>query len=155
MLRQQRTGCQEEDNDIKFTGNYAIRGVVATTTHLSCISCCIGGQTLISHHYLLLDILFFVASTLRHILNIKYLFFDFMIQSYSISSEARTNVLLNFAKSQQMKAKDNFLLSSFAFSPVKSYHRNSMIFHGRKGETETKCLRIVYADMKKALARNL
>jgi len=26
MLRQQRTGCQEEDNDIKFTGNYAIRG---------------------------------------------------------------------------------------------------------------------------------
>ena len=29
-----------------------------------------------------------------------------------------------------------------------------MILHGRKGETETKCLRIVYADMKKALARN-
>ena len=28
-----------------------------------------------------------------------------MIQSYNISSEARTNVLLNFAKSQQMKAK--------------------------------------------------
>ena len=27
-----------------------------------------------------------------------------------------------------------------------------MILHGRKGETETKCLRIVYADMKKALA---
>ena len=26
MLRQQRTGCEEEDNDIKFTGNYAIRG---------------------------------------------------------------------------------------------------------------------------------
>ena len=26
MLRQQRTGYQEEDNDIKFTGNYAIRG---------------------------------------------------------------------------------------------------------------------------------
>ena len=26
MLRQQRIGCQEEDNDIKFTGNYAIRG---------------------------------------------------------------------------------------------------------------------------------
>jgi hypothetical protein len=37
-----------------------------------------------------------------------------------------------------MKAKDNFLLSSFAFSPVKSYHRNSMILHGRKGATETK-----------------
>ena len=69
-----------------------------------------------------------------------------MIHNYNISSEARTNVLLNFAKSQQMKAKDNFLLSSFAFSPVKSYHRNSMILHGRKGETETKCLRIVYAD---------
>jgi len=82
------------------------------------------------------------------------MFFDFMIHSYNISSEAGTNVLLNFAKSQQMKAKDNFLLSSFAFSPVKSYHRNSMILHGRKGETETKCLRIVYADMKKALARN-
>ena len=76
-----------------------------------------------------------------------------MIQSYNISSEAGTNVLLNFAKSQQMKAKDNFFL--FRISPVKSYHRNSMIFHGRKGETETKCLRIVYADMKKALARNL
>ena len=69
-----------------------------------------------------------------------------MIHNYNISSEARTNVLLNFAKSQQMKAKDNFLLSSFAFSPVKSYHRNSMILHGRKGETETKCLRIVYAN---------
>ena len=26
MLRQQRTGCEEEDNDIKFTGNYAIKG---------------------------------------------------------------------------------------------------------------------------------
>ena len=26
MLRQQRTGFQEKDNDIKFTGNYAIRG---------------------------------------------------------------------------------------------------------------------------------
>ena len=71
-----------------------------------------------------------------------------MIQSYNISSEARTNVLLNFAKSQQMKTKDNFLLSSFAFSPVKSYHRNSMILHGRKGETETKCLRIVFAKRK-------
>jgi len=75
-----------------------------------------------------------------------------MIQSYNISSEAGTNVLLNFAKSQQMKAKDNFFL--FRISPVKSYYRNSMIFYGRKGETETKCLRIVYADMKKALARN-
>ena len=82
-------------------------------------------------------------------LNIAFLIF--MIQSFNISSEARANVLLNFAKSQQVKAKDNFLLSSFAFSPVKSYHRNSMILHGRKGETETKCLRIVYADMKKAL----
>ena len=75
-----------------------------------------------------------------------------MIQSYNISSEAGTNVLLNFAKSQQMKAKDNFFL--FRISPVKSYHRNSMILHGRKGETETKCFRIVYADMKKALARD-
>ena len=64
-----------------------------------------------------------------------------MIQSYNISSEARTNVLLNFAKSQQMKAKDNFLLSSFAFSPVKSHHRNSVILHDGKEETETKCLR--------------
>jgi hypothetical protein len=72
-------------------------------------------------------------------LNIAFLIF--MIHNYNISSEARTNVLLNFAKSQQMKAKDNFLLSSFAFSPVKLYHRNSMILHGRKGETETKCLR--------------
>lgn len=75
-----------------------------------------------------------------------------MIQSYNISSEAGTNVLLNFAKSQQMKAKDNFFL--FRISPVKSYHRNSMKLHSRKGETERKCLRIVYADMKKALARN-
>ena len=59
-----------------------------------------------------------------------------------------------FYKELGVRTKDNFLLSSFAFSPVKSYHRNSMILHGRKGETETKCLRIVYADMKKALARN-
>jgi len=65
-----------------------------------------------------------------------------MIQSYNISSEARTNVLLNFAKSQQMKTKDNFLLFSFALSPVKSYHRNSMILHGEKGrlkENHEKC----------------
>ena len=44
-----------------------------------------------------------------------------------------------------MKAKDNFFL--FRISPVKSYHRNSMKLHSRKEETETKCLRIVYADM--------
>lgn len=30
-----------------------------------------------------------------------------------------------------------------------------MILHDRKGETETKCLRIVYADKKKALTKNL
>ena len=35
-----------------------------------------------------------------------------------------------------------------------THHRNSVILYGRKRETETKCLRIVYADMKKALARN-
>ena len=69
-----------------------------------------------------------------------------MIQSYNISSEAGTNVLLNFAKSQQMKAKDNFFL--FRISPVKSYHRNSMKLHSRKGEIETKCLRIVFAKRK-------
>ena len=51
-----------------------------------------------------------------------------MIQSYNISSEAGTNVLLNFAKSQQMKAKDNFLLSSFAFSPVKSVYFALFVF---------------------------
>ena len=34
------------------------------------------------------------------------------------------------------------------------HHRNSMILSERKGETETKSLRIVYADMKKALARD-
>ena len=34
------------------------------------------------------------------------------------------------------------------------HHRYSMILGARKGETEIKCLRIVYADMKKALARN-
>ena len=50
-----------------------------------------------------------------------------------------------------MKAKDKFFL--FRISPVKSYHRNSMILHGRKGETERKCLRIVYADMKKAVTK--
>ena len=35
-----------------------------------------------------------------------------------------------------------------------THHRNSVILYGRKEETQTKCLRIVYADMKKALARN-
>ena len=35
-----------------------------------------------------------------------------------------------------------------------THHRNSMILHDGKEEAQTKCLRIVYADMKKALARN-
>ena len=30
------------------------------------------------------------------------------------------------------------------------HQRNSMLLRDRKGETETKCLRIVYADIKKA-----
>ena len=33
------------------------------------------------------------------------------------------------------------------------HHRNSMILYDGKGETERKCLRIVYAD-KKVLAKN-
>ena len=33
------------------------------------------------------------------------------------------------------------------------HHRHSMILGVRKGETEIKCLRIVYADMKKALTK--
>lgn len=36
-------GFEEEDNDIKFTGNYAIRGWLQQPPPLSCISCCIGG----------------------------------------------------------------------------------------------------------------
>ena len=32
---------------------------------------------------------------------------------------------------------------------VTLHHGNSMIFYGRKGETERKCLRIVSADRKK------
>ena len=37
---------------------------------------------------------------------------------------------------------------------TKMHHRYSMILDARKAETEIVCLRIVYADMKKALARN-
>lgn len=33
------------------------------------------------------------------------------------------------------------------------HHRYSMILGARKGEIETKCLRIVYADMKKGATR--
>ena len=33
------------------------------------------------------------------------------------------------------------------------HHRNSMILGARKGETEIKCLRIVYADIKKGVAQ--
>ena len=36
---------------------------------------------------------------------------------------------------------------------VTLHYRNSMILRDRKGETESKCLRIVYADMKKGVAQ--
>ena len=41
--------------------------------------------------------------------------------------------------------------SIMTLQETKTHHRNSMILHEENIETETKCLRIVYADMKKAL----
>ena len=140
------TGFQEEYNDdllvsiLRYNKICTIRGWLLQpppyriiTSKLNIVIFFLTSCSLLSQHW-----------GMSLTLNIAFLIF--MIQNYNISSEARTNVLLNFAKSQQMKAKDNFLLSSFAFSPVKLYHRNSMILHGRKGETEIVCLRIVYAN---------
>ena len=77
-------------------------------------------------------------------------------------------LLMSEAIEAIVKAKRKMIVASLRIVPwrceslwhlifslyVCKFHRDSVTFRDRNGETETKCLRIVYADMKKALTRD-
>ena len=73
-----------------------------------------------------------------------------MMQSYKYSTKVSAKPLLNKPNGNLDTLTSNSIMT---LQETKTHHRNSMILHEENIETETKCLRIVYADMKKGVAR--
>ena len=76
-----------------------MRGWLLQPTPSSYVSLSSCRMTLLSHHDLLLDILFLVVLIIFIVINVEYwLFANFMMQSYKYSTKVSTNPLLKQSK---------------------------------------------------------